>query len=77
MKSKTQKDQNKLHWLKDLFKRIYKSKFSLIFSISSLVLLTFGQSLPYNIGPITGVVLGVIAILINLYSSDVYWEEFD
>lgn len=74
---KNQKEQNALHWLNDLLKRICKNKYSLIFSISSLLLLTFGQSLPHNLGPIVGVLLGVIAILINLYSSDIYWEEYD
>lgn len=57
--------------MKDLWHRIKKNWKSLICSIPSLVLLTIG-----NIWcTIIGVILGIAAIIFNLF-NDQEWEEF-
>lgn len=59
--------------MKDLLKRIKKNRTYLICAIPSLMLLTIG-----NIWcTIIGIILGIAAIILSLYSSDIEWEEFN
>ncbi len=59
--------------MRDLLSRIKKNWKSLICAIPSLVLLTVG-----NIWcTIIGLILGIVAIIFNLYSCDMEWVEFD
>lgn len=59
--------------LKDLLQRIKKNWKSLGCAIPSLILLTIGNILC----TIIGVVLGIAAIIFNLYSGDMEWGEFN
>ena len=59
--------------MKDFVNRVKKNWKSLICSIPSLILLTIGNLWC----TIVGLILGVMAIGFNLYSSDMEWEEFE
>lgn len=59
--------------MKNLLQRIKKNWKSLICAILGLILLTIGNSWC----TIIGAILSIAAMIFNLYSGDIEWEEFN
>lgn len=59
--------------MKNLLQRIKKNWKSLICAILGLILLTIGNSWC----TIIGAILSITAMIFNLYSGDIEWEEFN